>query len=531
MTTAPADPIRASYLVRCSAADAEGAARAIAFEQTVEVPEDFIKDDALRERIVGRVRSVAPQPGARDLHRVEIDYNPLLGGGRLPQLLNLVFGNVSIYPEVRLVDLRLPDAFLARFRGPRYGVEGLRRLLGVHGRPLLATAVKPMGAGLEHFERVVRDFALGGGDIVKDDQNLADETPADFLRRVERCQRAVEEADRSTGRRALYLPHLTGTQEELEERLRALHGLGVRGVLACPAILGLENTRSFAEKHGLVLMAHPAFSGTLYAGREPRVDPGLYLGTLMRLVGADVSIFPNAGGRFAFTPEDCAGVSRRLAEPLGTLKAAFPAPAGGMRFESLAGMAERYGAESVFLVGGALLSHHEDVRRGTEAFLGAMRKLFKERLEAPSAEEAFSSACELPSAKKGAVLDRLAFRPDWSWEGRPASAYKADETLPFQGVSRRELVGAHGEKTAFDLRYFELAPGGHTSLEKHAHTHTVVCVRGRGVLVKGKKRVELGGMDIGYVGPFETHQLRNEGAEPFGFFCIVDRERDRPVAP
>jgi len=128
---------------------------------------------------------------------------------------------------------------------------------------------------------------------------------------------------------------------------------------------------------------------------------------------------------------------------------------------------------------------------------------------------------------------RLAFR-DWSWEARPGSPYKSSGSggasrRNFRDVRRVELVGRFGERTRCDLRYFEVAPGGYTSLERHVHTHIAIGARGEGVLVLGGQRMPLRHLDVASVRPLEAHQLRNETEEPFGFFCVVDHERDRPM--
>jgi quercetin dioxygenase-like cupin family protein len=85
-----------------------------------------------------------------------------------------------------------------------------------------------------------------------------------------------------------------------------------------------------------------------------------------------------------------------------------------------------------------------------------------------------------------------------------------------------------GESAKFHVRYFEVEPGGHSSLEKHEHEHAVICVRGKGRALAGEKIFEVGFMDTLYVAPNEPHQLFNPFEEPFGFICIVDAERDRP---
>jgi ribulose-bisphosphate carboxylase large chain len=98
------------------------------------------------------------------------------------------------------------------------------------------------------------------------------------------------------------------------------------------------------------------------------------------------------------------------------------------------------------------------------------------------------------------------------------------------GVLRSVLVGDGGERTAFHLRYFEIGPGGFTTLEHHEHEHAVVVLRGRGAVRLGEAVHPLAFGDAVYVAPHEVHQLHNPSAsEPFGFLCLVDAERDRPV--
>ena len=350
----------AVYEVPGPAAEAEKTARAIAFEETVEVPFDFPLAPAIREGIVGQVGEVSPAGGGR--MRVEISFPALLAGGRIGALLNLVFGNASIWPGVRLVDLRLPDSLLASFPGPDFGVAGLRSLIGVEGRPLLATALKPMGSTEEELAEAAAAFARGGGDIVKDDQNIVDATFAAFRSRVSRIASAL------SGTKCLYLPHLSGPQEELDDRLRYVLGLKLKGVLICPAIVGLDTMRSLAQRHKAVFMAHPAYSGSFYAERSHGIEHSLYLGTMMRLAGADITVFPNAGGRFGFTPAECRGIAERSRAPLGKLAPIWPAPGGGMNLDNTGEMAADFGDDAIWLVGGRLLMHEGGPEAGARAF-------------------------------------------------------------------------------------------------------------------------------------------------------------------
>lgn len=116
------------------------------------------------------------------------------------------------------------------------------------------------------------------------------------------------------------------------------------------------------------------------------------------------------------------------------------------------------------------------------------------------------------------------------WPELPVREYKESPEL-YREVSRRVLLGAgEGEQAlAFEVRYFEVAPGGWTTLERHRHPHAVVVVAGRGEVRLGAERHALAPFDAVFVAPDEAHQFRAAPDAPLGFLCVVDRERDRPV--
>ena len=104
---------------------------------------------------------------------------------------------------------------LRSFRGPRFGRDGLRERLGVPTRPLLCTALKPLGLSPEGLAELAYRFALGGIDIIKDDHGLADQNFARFRDRVQRCAEAVARANRETGGRSIYVPNVTAPFDEI----------------------------------------------------------------------------------------------------------------------------------------------------------------------------------------------------------------------------------------------------------------------------------------------------------------------------
>jgi ribulose-bisphosphate carboxylase large chain len=119
--------LRATYALAGPVDDARARADFITVEQTIEFPADLIADDDIRRHVIGRIESL--EAAGPDGSIAVINYAVETTGFELPQLLNVLLGNCSLVPGVRLVALELPDELLARFRGPRFGLSGLRRLL------------------------------------------------------------------------------------------------------------------------------------------------------------------------------------------------------------------------------------------------------------------------------------------------------------------------------------------------------------------------------------------------------------------
>jgi quercetin dioxygenase-like cupin family protein len=115
------------------------------------------------------------------------------------------------------------------------------------------------------------------------------------------------------------------------------------------------------------------------------------------------------------------------------------------------------------------------------------------------------------------------------WADVETLAYKADGDAPFKDITRQVLFGA--SDLACELRYFEIAPGGHSTLERHEHVHAVMIFRGEGRCLVGDQVREVGEHDLVSIPPVTWHQFRARPDAPLGFLCMVNRERDRPRLP
>ncbi|MEO5373398.1 MAG: RuBisCO large subunit C-terminal-like domain-containing protein [Alphaproteobacteria bacterium] len=354
MTTSPTTTgITITYAIAATGADALARAMDICVEQTVEFPPALVPD-ALRQAVVGGIHSLRPL-GLGSTEAV-ISFPVDTVGGELTQFLNVLFGNISLKPGLRVERIDLPPAFLATFRGPRFGGAGLRSLVGAGERPLLCTALKPMGLSAGDLADLAYRFALGGIDLIKDDHGLADQRFAPFDERVVRCAEAVARANNETGYRCLYLPNVSAPADRLVDRARAAKRAGAGGLLVAPGLVGWDGMRLLAEDDdlGLPILCHPALLGSFVAAPDSGLSHHVLFGQLPRLAGADASIFPNWGGRFSFSREACRSIAAGAAAAMGPLRPLLPAPGGGMGLDRIPEMLEDYGNDVILLIGGAL---------------------------------------------------------------------------------------------------------------------------------------------------------------------------------
>jgi ribulose-bisphosphate carboxylase large chain len=352
------DQLRITYQLTCAPGeDPEAKARDIAFEQTVELPPECVPPE-IAARVVGRVEALEPldregrtgRGGRGERWRAVIAYDPAAVGTEVPQLLNLLFGNISMKSAILVTGVEWPAPLLRSLGGPRFCIPGVRELCGVSQRPLLCTALKPVGLSAAQLAELCYRFALGGIDIIKDDHNLADQRTAPFRERVARCQEAVMKANVATGGRSVYFPQLARGSPAIQDELAVARAAGCRGVMVSPVIVGLDTVRGIA---GMAVFAHPSMSGVFFQP-DHGILPEVLYGELYRIVGSDGVIYTNAGGRFDVSEATCDAINANLRKALGSLRPAFPVPGGGVDVARAPYWIERYGVDTILLIGGSL---------------------------------------------------------------------------------------------------------------------------------------------------------------------------------
>jgi ribulose-bisphosphate carboxylase large chain len=353
----------------------EAHAKDICIEQTVEIPAEAVPEGHWKAGIVGQVENITPVAGNPDSYDCRISYRVDITNNEIPNLLNVLFGNISIRRGIKITDIQFTEEQLKIFGGPRFGIAGIRKALGVARRPLATTAIKPLGLTPRELAAMCGGYARGGLDTIKDDHGLIDQHFHPFEERVARIQGAIHEANAKTGTVTHYYPMLAGRFDKVEAQAAFAKAQGCFGVLVPLFLIGPDTGFHLARKYDLAVMTHPTFSGTHFHDPAHGMTPAILLGRLFRLFGADISVFPNYGGRFTFSTVECMDLAAALRAPWSGLRGTFPAPAGGMTIEKVGDMVKAYGRDTALLIGGALLRHSPDPEVSARAFVSALEKV------------------------------------------------------------------------------------------------------------------------------------------------------------
>ena len=350
--------------------------------QRVGVDEDYrprhaAKVIALEAEPIAALSLPVPGAPAGPLHRVRVTVAHPHGnfGPRIPNLLSAVLGegvyHVPGVPVIRLDDIRFPDAYLAQFPGPQFGVAGLRQLLDAHDRPIFLGVVKPnIGLTPAAFAAIAEEAWLGGLDIAKDDEMLADIDWSPLAERAQRMGEARARAERATGARKLYMANVT---DEVS-RIRELHDVAVSrgaGALLVNALpVGLSGLRMLREHARVPLFAHFPMVAALTRvpgyGVHARV-----LTKLQRLCGADAVIMPGFGDRMMVPEDEVMANVRACLEPMGPIQPALPVPGGSDSAETLPRVYATIGTRDFGFVCGRGIFGHADGPRGGAASVRA----------------------------------------------------------------------------------------------------------------------------------------------------------------
>jgi len=294
---------------------------------------------------------------------------------------------------LRLLDISLPSKILSSFPNPQYGIKGVREILGIRGRPILATVPKPkVGLSPEETAELAYQIWINGIDLLKDDENLSSHRFSRFEERLRLVMRALERAEKETGERKGYLVNVTAETREMLRRAELVKDYGNRFVMLDLLTAGWAAAQTLREECGelgLAIHAHRAFHAAFT--RNPRHGMSmLVVAKLARMLGVDHIHVGAVFGKLEAKKSEVEvivenlrssqirGGKTHLPQSWGDVKPVFPVSSGGLHPGLIPKVTKTFGRDLLIQVGGGVWGHPRGGGAGAKAVRQAVEAAVEE---------------------------------------------------------------------------------------------------------------------------------------------------------
>jgi len=346
----------------------EEAAGGVAAESSIGTWTELTTIKPYVEKLAARVFSI-------EENTVKIVYPiELFEFGNIPNILSSVSGNVfglRALKNLRLNDINIPSNIVKSFKGPKFGIAEIRKLLKVYDRPFVGTIIKPkLGLKTADHARVAYEAWVGGCDIVKDDENLSSQKFNPFEERITKTLKSRDKAEEETREKKVYMVNITAETEEMLRRAEYVLDHDGEYVMVDILTCGFSALQTLRDQDfNLVIHAHraghAAFTKNPKHGISMRV-----IAKVARIIGVDQLHVGTVVGKMFETREEVAENVEALKMDLDGLKPVLPVASGGLHAGLVPALMEFFGKDFVIQAGGGIHGH----KNGTAAGATAMRQ-------------------------------------------------------------------------------------------------------------------------------------------------------------
>jgi len=334
------------------------------------------------------VKRLAAHVYSIEVNTIKIAYPlELFEEANMPNILSSVAGNVfglKALKNLRLIDIHFPSALIDSFKGPAFGIPGVRRLLKVPKRPLVGTIIKPkLGLNTKDHAHVAYEAWKGGCDIVKDDENLSSQKFNPFENRLVQTLEARDKAQQETGERKVYMINVTAETDLMLKRAEMVAAQGGEYVMVDILTCGWSAMQTLRNQNLKVVIhahraGHAAFTKNLQHGIAMRP-----IATIARAIGVDQLHVGTVVGKMSETKEEVLENIDACKMSMDQLKPVLPVASGGLHPRLVPALLETFGNDVVLQAGGGIHGHPN----GTVAGAKAMRQAVDASLKGQTLED------------------------------------------------------------------------------------------------------------------------------------------------
>ena len=372
------DLIATYYFRTKDGVDASYAANAIREEQTTGTWTSLstVNDKtAYVHDLDGSVEDLVELPDGGYLTRICFPHE-IFEKGNIPQYLSVIAGNLfglGKLEAVRLLDIDLPENLCGC--GPKFGIEGVRKIVGteVSCRPHIGTIIKPkVGLNPKDTAQVAYEAALGGLDLIKDDETLTNQTFCPLFERLEAVMDALDRAKDETGKQVLYAVNVTTGGDRIVELAHKAVSAGANMLMVDVLTAGFSAIQALAEDAAINVPIH--VHRTMHGALTRNPHHGIAMRPIAKLVrsaGGDQLHTGSVSGKMGSKAGEVIADNIEITKPLSYLKPVFPVSSGGLHPGKVAAEISKLGTDIILQAGGGIHGHPEGTTAGTRAMLQA----------------------------------------------------------------------------------------------------------------------------------------------------------------
>ncbi|NMB85946.1 MAG: Ribulose bisphosphate carboxylase [Methanosaeta sp. PtaB.Bin018] len=307
---------------------------------------------------------------------VEIGFSEeLFEPGNIPQYLSVVAGNLfglGALKKVRLQDVIFPESLMRAHKGPRFGIEDARRILGVYDRPLVGTIVKPkVGLDPKGTARVAEEAVRGGLDLVKDDETLTNQSFCPLIPRLEAVMSSLDRVERETGKKAFYAVNVTTAGDQILERAEEAVDHGANMVMIDVLTAGFSALEVLSRNVKVPVHVHRTMHGAFTRDKAHGISM-VVISRLVRMAGGTNLHTGSYMGKMAKETQENDMSRDALRNEWHGLKRVFPVASGGIYPAKVHGNLDGYGIDCIVQAGGGVHGHPDGTAAGARAMVQAV---------------------------------------------------------------------------------------------------------------------------------------------------------------
>jgi ribulose-bisphosphate carboxylase large chain len=364
-----------SYYVETTI-DLVSIAEAIAFESSVGTWTGIPKSgEAIYERFKAKVFEIKKTSSKKGIIKIGYPLD-LFEKDNIPQIIATVAGSVFGIRNVvnlRVRDIELPSEIIKAFKGPQFGIGGVREILKVYDRPLLGTTIKPkIGLSTKEYCASAYKAWKGGMDIIFDDENLTDQDINPFYARVTQMIEVRRKVEEETQKRKIYFPNISARMSEMYARGKFVREMGGRGVMIDVVSVGFSGLQFMREQElGLLIHGRRALHGAFTHSEKHGISM-VFISKLARLAGVDLLHSGTVAGETEGTSKYLVNIGMFLRNNWGGLKSVLPVASGALHPGFIPEIVRILGHDIVINCGGAVFGHPQGIQAGAEAIKQAL---------------------------------------------------------------------------------------------------------------------------------------------------------------